>query len=632
MFVLGTAGHIDHGKSSLIRAMTGIDPDRLPEEKQRGITIDLGFAWMKLPGGSEIGLVDVPGHERFVRNMVAGAGGINAAMLVIAADDGWMPQTQEHLDILNLLDIQHGFVALTKTDLVDSDWVDLVAGDIQEKLKGSFLEKSPIVPCSAETKSGIEDVINAIEAISTELQSAEDLGKSRLFIDRSFILTGIGVVITGTSRGGGFSADTDAWHFPSGDRIRIRSLQSHERKVESVDVGTRVAINITGADRDDVKRGDVITSFPYVDPPSFFAVSIKNLSNSIMTLKEGRKVLIIHGTTETEAIIRPFPDKGIKPGQEDFAIIKTTDPLAAFLTDNFILRLPTPQVTVGGGRILDILDSYPRRKDLSLLVESLNERKSRDVSRIIKAELQKGLFATGNSLLANSNFSKEAIDTAIDSLLSDNTLVAYDAYIGLAGKIAPVAKNLIKILERTHKNKSYLRGLTAEELSRRVKIFDNAQFNLLAKHLESSNEIERENQYYRLPGFKPELDAKMETQSVEIMSAIKKAGHNYLTFEELERSFENSRQTMNFLRDNQELKGVGNNFVMAMSTWKEILGFLDKKFNDSGKISLAEFRDEFRTTRKYALPLLEYLDQIKITKRDGDFRIAGVSFDERNTL
>lgn len=632
MFVLGTAGHIDHGKSSLIRAMTGIDPDRLPEEKKRGITIDLGFAWMKLPDGSEIGLVDVPGHERFVRNMVAGAGGINAAMLVIAADDGWMPQTQEHLDILNLLEVKHGFVALTKTDLVDEEWVELMIADIAEKLTGTFLENAPIIPCSAETKAGVDDIIAALGDVAEKIQAVEDIGKSRLFIDRSFVLTGIGVVVTGTSRGGGFSADSDAFHFPSGNKIRIRSLQSHERKVDAVGAGTRVAINITGADREDVTRGDVITSFPFPDPPSFFAVSLSNLANSNLNLKEGRKVLIIHGTTETEAILRPFPENGIKPGEKDLAILKTAVPLAAFCMDSFILRLPTPQITVGGGKILDILHEYPRRKELKNMTEYLKTRETGDPGKIIAAEVAKELFTDRSRLLVYADFSQSEIENEISNKIDDGTLIAYDSYVGLAGKISKLAETARKTLEKTHKNKSYLRGLTAEELAKRLKVGDTNQFSILIKYLQDKNEIDRSNQYLFLPGFTPELDGAMKAQADEIMRAVSEAGHNYLSFYDLDKRFKDCRQTLNFLRDNGQLKTIGTQFVMTVYTWQQIMQYLRRRFSSGDKITLAEFRDEFNTTRKYALPLLEYLDQEKITKRDGDFRIKGAGFDERDSL
>ncbi len=632
MFVLGTAGHIDHGKSSLIKAMTGIDPDRLPEEKERGMTIDLGFAWLSLPDGSEIGLVDVPGHERFVRNMVAGAGGINAAMLVIAADDGWMPQTQEHFDILNLLEIKHGLVAVTKTDLVEPDWLELVQADVKTRLTGTFLENAPVVPVSSETGEGVENIIQAITEISQELKAVEDIGKARLFIDRSFVLTGIGVVVTGTSRGGGFSADTDVYHFPSGDRIKIRALQSHARKVDHMGAGTRVAINLTGVDRSEVKRGQVITGFEYKARPTFFAGWIKNLSNSGIALKEGRKVLIILGTSETEAIIRPFDDKGIGPGQSGLAIFKTVDPLAAFVSDNFILRLPTPQMTVGGGRILDLLDHYPRRKDLSALTENLMRRREGGVEEIILTELDKRFFWPVSGLLRHSGFSAEQIGDTVSRLIDDNKVIRFEDSVALGSKVSERLTGIVRELEKTHKHKSHLKGLTAEELSRRLKFGDLEQFVFLLRYFESISSVGRTLQFYHMPDFIPELDNKMKDEAERIMAEVEKAGHSYLSYDDIESRFAGSRRTVIFLRDEGRLNTIGNQFVMTGALWKEITAFIEEKLETHGKLTVAEFRDRFGSSRKYALPVLENLDRLGMTRRDGDFRIKGARYDERHLL
>ncbi|MFH1700305.1 MAG: selenocysteine-specific translation elongation factor [Candidatus Zixiibacteriota bacterium] len=632
MFVLGTAGHIDHGKSSLIEALTGIDPDRLPEEKKRGMTIDLGFAWMKLPNGEEIGLVDVPGHERFVKNMVAGAGGINAALLVIAADDGWMPQTQEHFDILKLLNLKYGIIALTKTDLVEPDWVELITSDIKEKVKASFLENAPVIPCSSKTGAGIPAIIGGVSEVAAKIKEVEDIGRSRLFIDRSFVLTGIGIVITGTSRGGGFSADSEVYHFPSGNKLRIRSLQSHERQVERVGPGTRVAINLTGVDKEEVKRGDVICGFSYKKKPEIFAANISNLDNSALVLSEGRKVLLIYGTTEVEAILRPISNSGIKPGETGLAVIKALIPVCAFIGDHFILRLPTPQVTIGGGKILDILEFMPRRKDLSLLEPAWARRIDGDLEQLALTELDKQLFMTFEDLLYYSNFSEKQISDTLNSLERSGLIKRFGNYIGMAERLHDLTQNIHEMLDKLHKKKSYLRGMTGEEIARRLKQSFDSQFGLLLKYSENENKIGRANQFYHLPGFKPSLDDAMRSQSEKIMGVVKTAGHSYLTISEIENKFENSRRTINFLRDEGKIRIVTPDFILGSDLWKEILDYLEKRFNNDGKLTLAEVRNHFRTTRKYALPLLEFLDHIKITKRDGDYRIKGACFDERHSL
>jgi len=632
MFVLGTAGHIDHGKSALVKALTGIDPDRLPEEKERGLTIDLGFAWLTLPDGGEVGLVDVPGHERFVRNMVAGAGGINAAMLVVAADDGWMPQTQEHFDILRLLDIKHGLIVVTKIDLVEKDWLELVMADIPSKVQGSFLEGAPIVQASSVTGEGIDAVAGAIAEISRRLKAIADIGKPRLFVDRAFVLTGIGVVVTGTSRDGGFAVDSEVYHFPSGDTIKVRALQSHARKAEQVGPGTRVAMNLGGVDREDIGRGHVITGFPYDLRPTIFATSIANLAGSDVALKEGRKILIILGTTETEAVIRPFPDTGIKPGNSGLAIIRTDQPVAAFVGDNFIVRLPTPQVTVGGGRILDILSVYPRRKDLPALADYLSRRSKGDLDEIIRTELARRLFTPTANFLLYSHFSAGEVDAAIERLAAGGEAARFEGNLVLTSRVSEWQTKIIRELDKTHKEKSYLKGLTAEELGRRLKWSDADQFQMLLKYYEQTNALSRVKQFYSLPGFSPMLDQKMKDQAERIMADVEKAGHNYLSLEEIDAKYPGSRQTLSFLLDEGRLKNVAGQFVIPGTIWREILTYIADRLNAQNQVTVAEFRDRFGSSRKFALPVLEYLDRLGITRREGDYRVKGGFFNERHSL
>jgi selenocysteine-specific elongation factor len=632
MFVLGTAGHIDHGKSSLIQAMTGINPDRLPEEQARGMTIDLGFAWLRLPSGEEIGLIDVPGHERFVRNMVAGAGGIHAAMLVVAADDGWMPQTQEHLDILRLLDIRHGLVALTKIDLVEKDWQELVAADIRTHLAGTFLADAPIIPVSSVTKEGVETVVRAIDEIARSLQAVADMGKPRLFIDRVFVLTGIGVVVTGTSRGGGFSSDSDVYHFPAGNKVRVRALQSHEKTVARVGAGFRVAVNLGGVSRDQISRGDVLTGFPFEKRPVFLAAGVKNLPDSDVTLDEGRRVLFILGTTETEAVIRPFDDLGLKPGEKGLAIIKAAHPVAAFVGDNFILRLPTPQVTVGGGRVLDLFDHYPRRRDLTQLAEYLTAREDGDLKAMIITELDKRFFMHQDDLLFYSDFSTDEIRAITEALAAQGAVARHNNRLGLAGKITAVHNKIIAELKKVHDEASYLKGLTSDELARRVNVAPNEQWLLLLEYLEQNKLIGRSQQFYHLPAFAAALDPKMKAEADRIMAYIETAGHNYPTMEELDARFPGSRKTVNFLRDRKDLTVFAGQYVTTAAIWKSIIGYIEERLERDGRLTVAEFRDRFGNSRKYALPVLEYLDRMGVTRREEDIRVKGGRYDERHTL
>jgi len=553
-------------------------------------------------------------------------------MLVVAADDGWMPQTQEHFDILRLLDVKYGLVAITKIDLVERDWLDLVIADVAAKVAGSFLEGAPIIPVSSTTGEGVEKVVAAVMDIGKHLKRVEDIGKSRLFIDRAFVLTGIGVVVTGTSRGGGFSADSDVYHFPAGKRIKIRTLQSHEEKVDRVGPGARLAINLSGVDRDGIKRGDVITGFDYLLRPTFLAVHISNLNSSTISLKEGRKVLIIHGTTETEAIMRPFDDAGIKPGADGLAIIKTDDPLAAFVGDHFIIRLPTPQVTIGGGMVLDLLDRYPRRKELPAMAANLNRRRGGSLDELIRTELAKRYLVPKAGFLTYTNHSSDQIEQAVGELLSHGEGAAFDGNLVLAANIADLTDRIIREVKKIHAAKSYLKGMTAEELIRVLRIRDQEQFLLLLKYLESAGTLGRSRQFYHLPDFTPALDDKLSQQADAIVKASQAAGHNYLTFAEIESKFPGSRKTLDFLFEEKRLRAVGSQFVMPESTWKEIIAYIEQAINSQGKFTVADFRDRFGSSRKYALPVLEYLDRVNITRRDGDYRVKGADFNECNSL
>lgn len=638
MFVLGTAGHIDHGKSALVTALTGINPDRLPEEITRGMTIDLGFAWLKLPNGEEIGLIDVPGHERFVRNMVAGAGGINAAMLVVAADDGWMPQTQEHLDILTLLDIRYGLVALTKVDLVEPDWLALVEADIRKKISGTFLAEAPIIPVSSVTGEGVAQVVESISGISAQIKAVENIGKLRLFIDRSFVLTGIGAVITGTTRGGALATENDVYLFPSGSKAKIRALQSHERKVAQVGAGQRVAVNLSGIDREEIKRGHVLTNFAYPGKPAYLAVKIKNLGNSSVNLKEGRKVLFILGTTETEAIIRPFDDDGIKPGREGLAVIKTVEPVAAFVKDTFIVRLPTPPATIGGGVILDLWERYPRRKDLPSLKEYLDLRSDGDLSQMILTELDKPaaagelIFSPVAGFLAHTNFSKDQIGMAVRQLENDKRVVRFEDHLAVTGKTGSYWLQIERELEKAHRGKPYLRGLTADELGRCLPAAGSEQLNLLLHYFQQERLLEHSQQYFHLPGFVPTLGEQMHSQADRIIAEVEKAGHNYLTQDDIESRFPNSRVALSFLRQQGQLKMTIPAFVIGSPAWQEIIAYIEEKLTADGQLSVGEFRDRFGNSRKYALAVLEYFDRAGITRRQGDFRVKGTKFDERHSL
>ena len=361
MYVIGTAGHVDHGKSTLVKALTGIDPDRLKEEKERQMTLDLGFAWLLLPNGEEVGVVDVPGHERLVKNMLAGVGGVDLAMLIVAADEGVIPQTREHLAILDLLRVERGLVVLTKKDLVDDDWLELVGADVREALEGSAFEGAPMIAASAMTGEGLDELKQTIAELLAETEPRKDLGRPRLPIDRSFVMPGFGAVVTGTLSDGSFSVGQEVELVPKGLRGRIRGLQTHRKKLNEAGPGRRLAVNISGIGHEEVSRGDVVAAPGWLAATAAVDARVRMVKDAPAPLKHNATVLFHTGTSETPARFRLLENDELGPGETELAQLKLQRPVALVKGDLFILR--NSWGTVGGGEIIEPRAKRHRRFD-----------------------------------------------------------------------------------------------------------------------------------------------------------------------------------------------------------------------------------------------------------------------------
>jgi selenocysteine-specific elongation factor len=458
MFVIGTAGHIDHGKSALVLKMTGIDPDRLPEEQKRGMTIDLGFAWLDLPSGRSVGLVDVPGHERFVKNMVAGVGGIDAVIFVVAADDGWMPQSEEHFDIIKLLGIKTGLVAMTKKDLVDEELLELQIDDIGDHLKGSSLENCPIIPVSGLTGEGVSDVVKGLDTILTDEIKRLDIGAARLFIDRRFTIQGIGTVVTGTLLEGSLEIDQQVDLQPSGKSSRIRKLQTHKKEIEKALPGSRVAVNLAGMEKSEIDRGDAICSAGSVSPTDRIAAEITLLERSRFPLKSGFELSFLLGTADIFARVYLLETDLLKPGEKSLARINLKSPVAAKIKDQFVLRRISPQDTIGGGIVLDT-ETIAGRKERKTQLRILRERRDLSPESVISSEMLKGIKIPGNRFDRNMPFTRIAIDDAIRSLVDKNEiLVAGDDLISrqfLDRFVQPA----LEVIEQDHEMRPWADGI-----------------------------------------------------------------------------------------------------------------------------------------------------------------------------
>ncbi len=429
MFVFGTAGHIDHGKTALIYALTSIDTDRLPEEKKRGMTIDLGFAWMKLPSGEKVGIVDVPGHENLIKNMIAGATGIDAVILVIDANEGWMPQTEEHFQIVDLLDIKYGVIAITKIDLVDQTRLNFVEKQINEKLKNTALFNAPIVKISTVKNIGIDRIKSAIQDLIPQMKPKRDIGKPRLSIDRVFNIKGSGTVVTGTLIGGVFRQGMEATIFPSYKNTRLRSLQTYKEKVEKALPGSRVALNLVGMEKNELHRGDIVFGTKQIKASKNIDVRIQLLPQlKKYSLTNRSELFFFTGTKEILAKVILNQKECFEPGETGFAQLRFKESLVTYLGDRFILRIPSPPKTIGGGLIVDPLAHKHHFKDKDI-VNLLQKRAKLELGELIVTELKKISFIKKDDLLINSSYSYSEIREVAELLEKEDKLIATNSWL-----------------------------------------------------------------------------------------------------------------------------------------------------------------------------------------------------------
>jgi len=630
MIVIGTAGHIDHGKSLIVKRLTGTDPDRLPEEKARGMTIDLGFAFYQTPTGDTIAFVDVPGHERFVKNMIAGAGGIDAVMLVIAADDGWMPQSEEHFQVVRLLGVRHGLIVINKIDMVERDWLDLLDQDIRSKVAGSFLADAPILPVSAQTGDGFDSLRSHLDEMTRSVQARKDIGKPRLSIDRSFVRTGIGGVATGTLRGGSFSLGQTATLWPSQSTTKIRSLQSNGQNVETAVPGQRTAISLTGINRELLVRGGVIsdrTDLSFFENYPVLALSVELLKNSPISIVDRRRVIMIVGTTEVEGELRLFGEKEMKPSQSGIVFFKPDEPTFALVGDHFIIRLPTPMVTLGGGRILDHLKHFPRRKLLANY-EYLHDRISGQLKEVLLSELQKHVFVSHKLLLAEADFSRNEIKKAVTEMSREGLLGTFEEHVFRSDTLEDAISQLQKRVSEYLKSKPHLKGIPLEQIIQ-LSTFAPETTGLLVKKMLSNGVLIRTSGEYNLSGRDMSLKGPVKKAYNEIISVLNQEKYTPPTLTKLADKGKSYREAIKFIIDSGEGYKCGTSFLFLSDTWGEIIQFVRERLSTKPSLAVPDLRERFGFTRKFAIPVLEEMDRLKLTKREGDIRIKGERFEDQ---
>lgn len=630
--VIGTAGHIDHGKTALVKALTGIDADRLPEEKQRGITIDLGFAELAIDG-LHIGFVDVPGHERFVKNMLAGASGIDLVLLIIAADEGVMPQTREHFDICRLLEVGSGIVAITKCDLVDAEILDLIRLDVVELTNGSFLENSAVIAVSSRSGEGIDELKREIAKAAGQIKQRSQDRATFLPIDRSFAVKGFGTVVTGTLASGTIKVGDDLELLPVSKKVRVRGLQSHGTSVEEVGAGRRVAVNLGGIDHDEVVRGNVLAELGIFRTTQIVNAQLELLETSKRSLRSRQRVRVHLGTIEALARVRVFNEIGeIEPGSRDFIQISFETEVAARLGDRFIIRSYSPQITIGGGFIVDPLADKVRTIDLARSRVALGRMApDSSIGQVIRNYVdlagQKGI--SESDLRAKTGWRSDLLRSALDSASKTDLVVkAGETYLP-ALAFEEMKAELLDRLSVHHKTETLSKGMSREAL--RGKRMSNNVFETLIARLNNEKRIEVTGDIVTLAARKAELTDEEQVVKNRLTDTLKKAGVLVPKFDELiaaavkgtKVSHTHALKILRLLFDSGEVIKISEDFVFAGNVIRTLIATLQAYASTGGDrtIDVPKFKELAGVSRKYAIPILEYLDREKITIRMGDKRI-----------
>lgn len=628
--IIGTAGHIDHGKTTLIKALTGRETDRLKEEKTRGISIDLGFTYFDLPSGRRAGIVDVPGHEKFVKNMLAGVGGIDIVLLVVAADEGVMPQTQEHLNILNLLQVERGIIALTKCDMVEEEWLELVKEDVQKAVADTFLKNAPIVPVSSTKKVGIENLIQKVDEMTMTISSRDESKPFRLPIDRVFSVTGFGTVVTGTLIEGTMEEGDNVMLYPTKQEAKVRSLQVHDENVKRARAGQRVAVNISNIKKDQVSRGDVLAPKASLQPTMMMDCKIKVLSQSPFPIRNRERVRVYHGTSEILARVVLLDQEELLPGQEGYAQLRMEDTGVAKPMDHFIIRFYSPMVTIGGGIVLD---AYPpkRKKFKEEVIKELQLKEQGNPQDILLQFLRQHSkeFYTTHEIQQRTGIAIDEIEQSYPILRKEQKIISLEVggevYLFHQDFIQGLITSLQQYLEDFHQKYPLKAGVSKEEI--RSRFFGNAKVKLveeILQYIAQQDMIKINQETIALNGFTIQLNEEQKTIAQEIEKQFKEGGYNPPNAKNLLKDAKNQReykQVFQALVEWNTLIKVTEDIYFYKESYQAATQKLYEYFKEQDNINIATFRDLLSTSRKYAVALLEYFDQEKITKRMGDIRV-----------
>jgi len=629
--IIGTAGHIDHGKTTLIKAITGRDTDRLKEEKERGISIELGFTYFDLPSGRRAGIVDVPGHEKFIKNMLAGIMGIDIVALVVAADEGVMPQTKEHLDILNLLNIDKGIVVVTKSDLVDDEWLSLVVEDIKEYLKGTFLENSAIIPVSSTTKKGIDEVIHTIDNLTENIRERDINETPRLPVDRIFSISGFGTIVTGTLIEGKFEVGDEIQVFPGNKKGRIRSIQVHGQDSNAGYGGQRVAINIAGLKKSEIQRGNVIAPVASMSPTMMVDVKFELLKSSQRIIENRTRLRLYIGSSEVLCRVVFLDRDQLTPGESCYAQLRLEEEVVAKRGDRFIIRFYSPMMTIGGGEIIE--SNPPKRKRFDAeTIKELELKEKGDIEEVVEKIIHDKSkdFLSVEQLSVLTVLQESKLEDIINKLLLDGKVVVFnlqkDKYVIHNTYFIKLTEKIVNELKIFHQKYPLKSGMAKEEL--RSRYFSNLKPRLGETYINKLIQDEiivQINESVALKGFEVKFnDLQLEIKnSIEEVYLSKKFSAPKIDelFESLKYNKDDIQHVFDALLDSGILVKIKEDNIIHKEVYNEAINLLKQYIVENGSINVAQLRDLLNSNRKMAISMLEYCDDKKITKRIEDRRI-----------
>lgn len=621
--IIGTAGHVDHGKTALIKALTGIETDRIKEEKKRGITIELGFAYLDLPDGEKAGIIDVPGHEKFVKNMLAGAGGIDLALLVVAADEGFMPQTREHLGILSLLNISEGIIVVTKKDMVDDDWLEIVCDEVRQEVQGTFLENAQMIPVSSYTGEGIEQLRQAIFTMIDQKTQIKNLDVPfRIPVDRIFSVEGFGTVITGTLIEGTMKVGDPVTVYPSRIESRIRNLQVHSQDVQEAYAGQRVAVNLAGLKKTDLNKGDVVAVPDSMHTTMMIDIHLTVLKDCDREIRNATRLHLYHGARDILCKIVLLDRDSVGAGESCYAQLRLEEEIAVKTGDRFVLRFYSPVETIGGGVILDSNPFKHKRNDAAVL-ESLKLKEGGSDREKISAALRdySSRFETLDFLQIQTGIPKEQFDQQINKLIKDKVAFRVsDNVVIHTDYLNRLKDSAVKLLESYHKENPLREGMKKDEFrSKLIKYEDISVVDKITDSLVNRKVLKYVNNCVALADFEVQQDNNQQ----EIENAFLQGGFSPESPDQIAARFpkvKNFKQVLESLVNTGKLVRVEEKILLHADYYNKALTLAKEHVDQNGQITLAEMRDLMGASRKFAVAVLEYWDKRGITKKVGDAR------------